>query len=270
MGLMLCGTANPACALWLEELGLRIYTAEELSYCILKYPLLFMDELFGEALFYFLAEGAGETVLAAELRELSAAGVDRTVLLSKIPEAIGYCNAQEAARFRLSLQKLKSLSQAEYWKKKGDFLFSLRKFGKAAAVYERVLNGELSGGISLSLRGRLLCGEGCAYANLFLSEKAYRCFVEAYELLKDRNILKRIYFLSLIEPTIGVRERYLSAVEGETQLSWDREYEEARQRAASGAESRRVAEIFKGDPVQRAAAAAETVRRWKEEYRSML
>ena len=69
---------------------------------------------------------------------------------------------------------------------------------------------------------------------------------------------------------IGIKERYLAAVEGKTRLRWDSEYEEARRKAADGTGNREITEVFSGDPVQRFRKAEETVRRWKEEYRTML
>ncbi|MGP1348205.1 MAG: hypothetical protein ACTTK0_01015 [Stomatobaculum sp.] len=270
MGIMLCSKANPACALRVEDLGLRVYTVEELCYCILKHPLLFLDDFADEPLFRFLKEGAGEPGLATELRALKEGGLESPELLARLLEASGYSGRQEAERFRSAARALKALSEAEYWGKKGDYLFSLRKFGKAILIYDRVLSGGESGGLTTALRGRLLYSKGCACANLFLSEKAYRCFEEAYSLLKDTEILKHIYFLALTEPVIGIKERYLAAVEGKTRLRWDSEYEEARRKAADGTGNREITEVFSGDPVQRFRKAEETVRRWKEEYRTML
>lgn len=268
--MMLCSKTNPECALRIEDLGLRVYTAEELCYCILKHPLLFLDDFTEEPLFRFLKEGAGEPGLASELRALKESGMESPELLARLLEAVGYSSRQEAERFRNAARALKALPDAEYWGKKGDYLFSLRKFGKAIMLYDRVLAGSESGGITIALRGRLLYSKGCACANLFLSEKAYRCFEEAYSLLKDTEILKRIYFLALTEPVIGIKERYLAAVEGNTRLLWDSEYEEARRKAADGPGHKEIAEVFSGDSVQRFRKAEETVRRWKEEYRTML
>ena len=113
-------------------------------------------------------------------------------------------------------------------------------------------------------------GRELAYANLFMNDRACRAFEEAYALLKDNTIRKRIYFLSLTEPVIGLRERYSAAAGSDIPPEWDAEYEEARLRAAEGPRRREIREIFEKDPVRRQQGTAELIRRWKQDYRSML
>ena len=48
MGLIWIKETNPREKLYLEELGLHAETLEELSYLILKYPPLFLDNFVGE------------------------------------------------------------------------------------------------------------------------------------------------------------------------------------------------------------------------------
>ena len=85
--------------------------------------------------------------------------------------------------------------------------------------------------------------------------------------------MKRIYFLGLTEPVIGIRERYLATAEKAMERipeDWDREYEEARQRAADGEGKKKIDRVFSGDPVMRARRAEEQLRTWKQDYRTML
>ena len=58
MGLIWIKETNPREKLYLEELGLHAETLEELSYLILKYPPLFLDNFVGEKFFSFLSRGA--------------------------------------------------------------------------------------------------------------------------------------------------------------------------------------------------------------------
>ena len=70
MGLIWIKETNPREKLYLEELGLHAETLEELSYLILKYPPLFLDNFVGEKFFSFLSRGARHSELARELRSL--------------------------------------------------------------------------------------------------------------------------------------------------------------------------------------------------------
>ncbi|MBQ7534857.1 MAG: hypothetical protein IJT43_04475 [Stomatobaculum sp.] len=297
---VLCSSTEPEKGLRIEELGVRICSAEELCYCITKHPLLFMDGFAGEPMLRFLEDGAGERLLAAELRQLKENRVRDDDLLLKLLELSGYLTGPELGEFRGKLLSFRQLSAPEYLKEKADEMFRLRRFGKAVAIYDRILAGEEEKALSLRLKGTVLVRKGSACANLFLFEKAFRAYSEAWDLLHEQEILKKIWFLSLLEPVIGTRERYqeavmklaaqddsLAASPGDVSADpadaadidaavslpleeWEAEYEEARQHAAQGPGRQKIAEVFEGDPVQRMKKAAVTVSRWKQDYRTML
>ena len=163
-------------------------------------------------MFRFLEEGAGERLLAAELRQLKENRVKDDDLLLKLLELSGYLTGPELGEFRGKMLSYRQLSQAEYLREKADELFRLRRFGRAVAVYDRILAGEEEKALALRLKGSVLMRKGSACANLFLFEKAFRAYSEAWNLLHDREILKKIWLLSLMEPVIGTRERYQQAV----------------------------------------------------------
>lgn len=301
---LLCSSVNPEGALKADVPGIRIYSAEELCYCILEHPLLFMDGFAGGPMLRFLEEGAGERLLAAELRQLKEARVREDDLLLKLPELLGYAKGQELSELRSKILSFRQLTEPEYMKEKADEMFRLRRFGRAVMMYDRILSGDEEKALPVRLKGRILTSKGSACANLFLFEKAFRAYSEAWRLLHEENILKRIWFLSLTEPVIGAREKYQAAVTrfaaedpalvttgsasasagadpgaatvsagAETSLpleEWEREFEEARHRAEAGPGKQEIAEIFESDPVQRMKKAAAQVKQWKQDYRTML
>ena len=301
---LLCSSVNPEGALKADVPGIRIYSAEELCWCILEHPLLFMDGFAGGPMLRFLEEGAGERLLAAELRQLKEARVREDDLLLKLPELLGYAKGQELSELRSKILSFRQLTEPEYMKEKADEMFRLRRFGRAVMMYDRILSGDEEKALSVRLKGRILTSKGSACANLFLFEKAFRAYSEAWRLLHEENILKRIWFLSLTEPVIGAREKYQAAVTrfaaedpalvtpgsasasagadpgagtvsagAETSLpleEWEREFEEARHRAEAGPGKQEIAEIFESDPVQRMKKAAAQVKQWKQDYRTML
>ena len=168
------------------------------------------------------------------------------------------------------------------------------------AVCDRILAGEEEKALSVRLKGAVLTLKGSACANLFLFEKAFRAYSEAYSLLHEQDILKKIWFLSLLEPVIGIRERFQNAVMEYAAMDrvggtdpdgsadpdgtsdpekagaslpleeWEAAFEAARQHAAAGPGRQEIAEVFESDPVQRMKKAAVTVAQWKQDYRTML
>lgn len=270
MGMMLCSQPDAAFSMHIESLGLRVFSMEELCYCILQYPMLLIDDTLTEKMIRFLKIGAGEGVLAESLRRLYESGVGTGELLYNLLEMSGYCDVEELQAFRKTVQAVNQLSPKRYFKKRGDLFFSLRRYGKAIKAYERAFSEVLEGERGTPFCGKLYFNQGCAYANLFLSEKAFSCFQKAQDILGWQETGKKIYFLSRMEHVIEKRELYLSALKEEAKLCWDEEYEEACRVAASGEGKKRVAEIFQKDPVKRERAASDAIRKWKEEYRTML
>lgn len=270
MGVILCSKTDPAYALRIEELGIRVYSVEELCWCMRQYPVLFLQGFVGEPFFTFLAYGAGEQDLAAEFRISKENGASDEDILMRFLSVSGCLTEEELASFRNTAARERSLTEAERTVERADLLFRLKKFGKAVKLYEEVLNGSGGAAPMPKRKGLLLEREGDAYANLFLSERAFRCYEEAEAVLKEPRILKKIYFLACMEPVIGEKQRFLEALGDDVDPAWDAEFEEAVQRAGSGPHREKVAEVFSGDPVQRSRKAAQTIRRWKEEYRAMI
>lgn len=56
--------------------------------------------------------------------------------------------------------------------------------------------------------GALYQSLGAAYAQMFQFHRAYRAYDKAYGLDHDREVLKRIYFLSVLAPELEAADTY--------------------------------------------------------------
>lgn len=265
---MLVRAASPEESLYIERAGVRVYTAEELCWCISKWPVLFLEDPASDEILRFLGEGTGRRRLSTELAAMKKTPGKEADIMARIPEAVGYMNQAELQKLRGELQRLKSLSPAAFMKEEADLMFSLRRYGRANAVYDRILASETDR-IPLFLLGSILYNKGSALANLFFYEKASRCYEEAFSILKDMDILKEIYFLSRREPLIDVSERIRAAIPFEIPEAWEAEYEAAVGAAAEDRIVKDLDSLFAKDPIQRHAEAAGLISRWKTDYRGM-
>ena len=270
MGLILCTAKQAKRPFFIEELGLHVFSLEELCYVIFEYPLLTADGFVQEPLFDFIRNELDEKELADNLTRLRKQGTSDTELLCLILRRCASYNDGEINRCHSRLQAISKLHRAEFLKRKADFLFGLKRYGRAAAIYENILGMPDDSTVNDTFRGTILNNEGCALANLFLYEKAFHAFDRAYGILKDRTILKRIYFLSLLEPVLELKERYQSIAGDVSDDQWYREYEKAQNSAKSSAEAREIGDIFERDPVIRRNLATEKIGQWKQNYRNML
>ena len=87
---------------------------------------------------------------------------------------------------------------------------------------------------------------------------------------KNPDTLKRIYFLTVFEPALAVRERYQSLFTPQAKEKWEEELSLARQNAMAAKEVAALRELFKKDPVKRMKGAGEMINQWKQEYRGMI
>ena len=111
---------------------------------------------------------------------------------------------------------------------------------------------------------------GAVYAQMFQYEKAFRALDQSYVLNKNPDTLKRIYFLTVFEPALAVRERYQSLFTPQAKEKWEEELSLARQNAMAAKEVAALRELFKKDPVKRMKGAGEMINQWKQEYRGMI
>ena len=85
MGLILCMAADPASYLTIPELSVRVFSSEELCYCILKYPLLFLEDFLDDGVFRFLGTVTGDVRFKAELRDMKENGIkDEEIILEAL------------------------------------------------------------------------------------------------------------------------------------------------------------------------------------------
>ena len=105
MGLILCMAADSASYLTIPELSVRVFSSEELCYCILKYPLLFLEDFLDDGVFRFLGTVTGDVRFKAELRDMKENGVKDEEIILRILEGSGYCSSAEAGQFRSRIQE---------------------------------------------------------------------------------------------------------------------------------------------------------------------
>ena len=86
--------------------------------------------------------------------------------------------------------------------------------------------------------GALYQSLGAAYAQMFQFHRAYRAYDKAYGLDHDREVLKRIYFLSVLAPELEAADTYGPLFKPEFKGAWE---EELRQAEPMGNRRRRCA-----------------------------
>ena len=77
MSLLLCRREPVKHPLYIEVLGIHIYSSQELCYVICNHPLLVMDGFVGKALYSFVKNELGMGFVAGRMEKLSETGSAR-------------------------------------------------------------------------------------------------------------------------------------------------------------------------------------------------
>lgn len=270
MGLILCEPVNPQHPYYIEELDIHIYSIEELSYIIYEHPLLVIEDFVSPGLFSFIKNELRLGSLGMQLERMYSDKVSDEHIVLYILDYVDFYTGDEVSRYRAVLANYKKLKRAEFLKEKADYMFRQRRFGKAIRYYGIISKSHFDRGINEKFLGRVYHNMGSAYANLFLYDKAYKAYREAYRHLGDRSIIKKIYYLSMLDEVIDHKEEYQSDIRELIEAEWDEEYDKEMEAARQCGKIAEIREIISKDLLRRHKYVTELIAQWKQEYRNML
>ena len=270
MSLILCSKQKVERPFVVEELGVKLYSAQELCYVIRHNPFLLRDGLIDDRLVSFLVEDLDMALLGARVKKGLENGAGAEELALVILGEVHYHTQAELSKFKEELAGLSRLHPAEYAKQKADYFCGRRRYGKAIDGYREILDANRDGYMDNSFMARIHNNLATAYVGLFQFQNAMAELHSAYELCQDRKYLKAMYLLSLLEPSIQMESELLSGMTSSETEGWKKRLEEWRQEVLLGDQSKQVEETFEKDSIRRVGAAKEIIGQWKAEYRRMV
>lgn len=270
MSQILCGKEPVSHPFYFDGLGVQLYSSQELCYVIYNHPLLVMEDFVDGNLIEFIREELGLVFLAAKLEKWQQSGENPDELLFLILSDCDYYNSMEIRWYSQQLEGYRRLALPELTMAKADYLFSRKQYGKAVTEYERIadMGGERSG--DEAFFAKAYHNLGASYARLFSSEKAYQAYQKSFDLVKNGEALKRIYYLSRWNPSLVLKERIRSLITDEAKAAWEEEFQEAQRASEQAGSLKELKELFAEDPIKRLAEASRLVQRWKLQYRGMI
>jgi len=265
-GLILCKNYQVKHPYYVEELGIHLHSAEELSYFIYNNLMLIGEDFLDERLFRFIGQELGMAGLETKLRKWTGQA-DQSELLLVILQDIHYYSSGELFSFKEELARISKAGTAELMKEKADYLLKRRQYYSAINLYDRIFSLKSDELMSEGFRGNVWFNKGSALAGIFSFDQAVECYRKSHELLQQGEALRKIYEIHLLDPLTGIPEGILDAVPVGTLYGWKEEYEESRKRARYEGKALEAAGLMEKDNIRRAAGFGELVRAWKAEYR---
>lgn len=270
MSLILCRQEAVTAPYPLEELGIHLYSSQELCYVIYHYPLLVMEGFVCSRLIDFIRDELRMPFLAERLTKWMENRKVSDELLFLILQDCAFYSQQEQAKYRQEVTALRKLSPEEYEKRRGDYFYELHLYGKAMAAYEKLLDPAHASGLDPELRGKLWNNIAACYTKLFCYQKAMHAYDCAWSEDAKDEYIKRMYFLTCRQPDLVMKERYREQMTEEKKKSWEEELQEHMKAVEQEQAVKDMRQVFERDPVKRISGAAEIVNRWKLDYRKMI
>lgn len=270
MSLLLCRQEPVKSPYYVEALDIHLHSSQELCYVIYHHPFLVMEGFVDEGLLEFIRDELNMGALAARLEKWRAAGEDPDEMLIFILSECFYYTPGEISQYRLRLAALRKKPEPEYEKERADYLFGIRQYGKAVEIYRKLTERLRDLAVDSCFQEQIWNGLGASYARLFQTARAFCAYEKAYGCRGSETAVKKMYFLTRLDPGLLEKDSPLSAVTEEKKKEWDREAEAAREKAAQSREILKLEGLFEQDQEKCRREAAGMVRQWKQEYRSMV
>ena len=270
MSVILCRQEPVKHPFYFEDLGVHLYSSQELCYVIYNNPLLVMNDFVDDHLIQFIREELDQVFFSQKLENWKKSDEDPDELLFMILKECDYYTAVEINRFRQQVAAYRKLTPPQFAKAKGDYLFTKGQYGRAAEEYERLLEKPREKGMDDRFVAGLYHNLGSAYACLFLGEKACHAYEKSLNLVKDDRVLKKICYLTSWNPSMPVGDRTRSLITEEMKEQCVKDVKEAENRAENAPKVLQLGQIFCREPDKRLEKAGELVRRWEQEYRGMI
>ncbi len=162
-----------------------LYSMEELCYYFLDKVHLLDDSLVSQELAAWVRDECGLGELADELELCARKHVSLAVFVNTILERTGIYDSETVKGIDKVLKEQASLTTAERYKKRAEYLYSQGRFKQALAVYSELM--DYLPASDISERALLYYDMASVYAMDFAYEDAARLYEYSYELSASKQ-----------------------------------------------------------------------------------
>lgn len=252
----------------IEEMGLHIYSAEELCYYIYHNLPMIDGSFISEALIEFIREDLEMPALAERVYRYFQSSEDLDTTLLILLRSVGYYTEEEIAEFQDMMLQLHKKNPLERAKDRADLLFSHGKYQNAVKAYGSIVSQSRDLRVKAGFYAEVLQHMAVCCLRLHLYHEALDCLKASYGENRDARVLQQIYDFCVLTRQALPKELFRD-IDDETLIGWQRDYCEAQDISMQEIENGKSAGIFALEGEEREAALEEFLRREKHLYREM-
>lgn len=252
---------------FVDELDLRIFTAEELCYFIYHNLSFIEDDFISERLKKFIREDIKLPELADKISRYYQTVSDMDGILVLILRDIGYYDDKEILKFQEQLAYIRKQNPLERIRDKADSLFQKRKYRGAIKIYQNILKTPRDLRLGSPFYAGVMQHMAVVYMRGFLYEEALLCYEAAYQEGPTEQILEQWYYACMMAGR-ELPEMMMDEPE-EVVEQWHCRWLAKENETAMKVESGEVTHLFSLDAVKRAEELKIYMEKKKKEYRKM-
>ena len=267
---ILCPTELALHPFVIRELGLHIYSGEELCYYIYHNLALIDDSFISSELFHFIEVELGMKETVAKLKNMinpeNGSKATLNQVLTQIMWEMKYYTEEELEVFSKSLEDYRKMSESDRVLARADALLARKKYYAAISVYEDYFRNAGSKNPGPEALERAWQHLAVVYLRIYYFKDAVDCLVKAYEQRASEEILKQLYFLS-IQKDVDLPADFFTVESPEVLSKWQEEYRTTFAQVEEALENSRVKRAMKKDSVRREQELVSILEEMKKEYR---
>ena len=268
-GLLLCRTRYAERPYYISNMGVNIYSLEELCYYIYNNIYLIGTDLFDEGLTDYISGELGEKELAEQLEFLITENAGLSELVMTVLRYVDYYSEEEIDALAGTIESLDTQNASERLKLRADNFLSNKRYSNAVHNYEIIVYGQKDINLSDDFYGNVWHNMGVAYAGMFEFGDAVQCFKRAYALNSNDESLKASFaaeYLSGRKRPADSEDEQSYAAYREIETIMDHVPEESGYEAVKKAFELRD----NGQADEYNAAVNDIIDNWKFEYRNYI
>lgn len=191
---MICRDEPVKTPYYIESMGIRLYSMEELAFFLYENVYLADRQMLGERLWEWIRTEIHNPELAEKLKKGAEAGSSIQNMVLTILRSVDYYTQEELTELSARLKVLKTYQEQERLKLRADEYFINGNYQAAIYEYEKILDIRQSDRLGVEFYAHVWNNLGVCCCRLFRFGQAARAFRTSWQYQKDPEVLKEYVF----------------------------------------------------------------------------
>ena len=191
---MICREPSVKTSYYIESMGIRLYSMEELAFFLYENIYLVDRRMLGERLWDWLRSEMHNTELAEKLKKGAEAGSSIQNMVLTILRSVHYYTQEELLELSGRMKILNTYQEQERLKLRADEYFINGNYLAAIYEYEKIIGIRQSERLGVEFYAHVWNNLGVCHSRLFQFGQAARAFRTSWQYQKDPEVLKEYVF----------------------------------------------------------------------------